>query len=46
MDDALTATEANLRVWTPDMLGSACFLVASALAFANGSRGWLAFRLR
>jgi hypothetical protein len=46
MDDALTAMQANLRVWTPDMLGSACFLVASALAFANGSRGWLAFRLR
>jgi YrhK-like protein len=46
MDASLTAAEANLRVWTPDMLGSACFLVASALAFANGSRGWLAFRLR
>jgi len=45
MDDALTAMQANLRVWTPDMLGSACFLVASALAFANGSRGWLTFRL-
>lgn len=46
MDDTLTAMQANLRVWTPDMLGSACFLVASALAFANGSRGWLAFRVR
>ncbi len=45
MDASLTAMQANLRVWTPDMLGSACFLVASALAFANGSRGWLAFRL-
>ena len=46
MDANLSTMEANLRVWTPDMLGSACFLVASALAFANGSRGWLAFRRR
>lgn len=46
MDDTLTTMQANLRVWTPDMLGSACFLVSSALAFANGSRGWLAFRPR
>jgi hypothetical protein len=45
MDASLTTIEANLRVWTPDVLGSVCFLVASALAFANGSRGWLAFRL-
>lgn len=43
MDDSLTAMQANLRVWTPDMIGSGCFLVASALAFANGARRWLAF---
>jgi len=46
MDTTLTATQANLRVWTPDMIGSACFLVASGLAFANGSRAWLAFEPR
>ncbi len=46
MDTTLTTTQANLRVWTPDMIGSACFLVASALAFANGSRAWLAFEPR
>lgn len=46
MDASLTAKQANLRVWTPDMIGSACFLLASALAFANGSRAWLALRPR
>lgn len=46
MDDSLDAMQANLRVWTPDMIGSACFLVASALAFANGSGRWLAFAPR
>ena len=45
MDTSLSALQANLRVWTPDMIGSACFLVASALAFGNGSRGWLTFRV-
>jgi hypothetical protein len=42
MAAALTAKQANLRVWTPDMIGSACFLVSSALAYANGARAWLA----
>jgi len=46
LDTTLTAHQANLRVWTPDVIGSACFLLASALAFANGSRAWLAFRPR
>ncbi len=44
MNTSLTTMQANLRVFTPDAIGSACFLVASGLAFANGSRAWLAFR--
>lgn len=46
MDAALSAKQANLRVWTPDMIGSACFLVASALAYANGAHAWLSFEPR
>ncbi|HEX5146259.1 MAG TPA: hypothetical protein VFV85_04495 [Conexibacter sp.] len=46
LDTTLSAHQANLRVWTPDMLGSVCFLVSSLLAFANGSDAWLAFRPR
>src|SRR5262245_45204669 len=33
MQDNISATEENLRVWTPDFLGSICFLVASYLAY-------------
>jgi hypothetical protein len=44
LDATLSATQSNLRVWTPDMIGSACFLVASALAYANGARAWLSFQ--
>lgn len=29
----LTVTESHRRIWTPDALGSICFLVASALAY-------------
>ena len=29
----------DLLVWTPDMLGSVCFLVASYLAYAEVSQG-------
>src|SRR5689334_22339457 len=31
----LTTRQQNLRIWTPDMIGSACFLVASWLALAE-----------
>lgn len=44
MQADLTPTQANVRVWAPDMIGSACFLVASELAFANGARAWLSFQ--
>jgi YrhK-like protein len=46
LQDALNATEADRRVWTPDALGSIAFLVASALAFADVRRPWLSWRPR
>ena len=42
----LTATQADHRVWAPDVFGSICFLVASGLAFADVRRPWLAWRPR
>jgi hypothetical protein len=41
LDSALDAQSYNLRVWTPDVLGSACFLVSSGMAYRVGrtSRG-------
>jgi hypothetical protein len=36
----LSATAARQHVWRPDALGSACFLVASALAWFEVSHGW------
>ena len=41
LNDSLTATQENIRVWAPDAFGSACFLAASALALVPvwGSRG-------
>ena len=35
MQRGLDARQTNLRVWAPDALGSVCFLVASALAYAR-----------
>jgi hypothetical protein len=34
MKHGLDAKQTDLRVWAPDVFGSACFLVASALAYA------------
>ena len=34
MNDALSTKQEDIRVWAPDSLGSACFLVASGLALA------------
>lgn len=42
MQEGLSAHEQNLRVWTPDVLGSICFLLASQLAFSNVCRRWFA----
>jgi hypothetical protein len=46
MDETLSTMQSNLRVWTPDMVGSACFLAASWLAYANGAQAWLSFQPR
>src|SRR5262249_23329901 len=46
MNTALTTHQANARVWAPDVIGSACFLVSSALAFANAEHRWLSWRPR
>jgi hypothetical protein len=42
MRDGLTPLQANLRVWTPDAIGSVCFLVCWQLAFSNVCRAWFA----
>lgn len=46
LDRALTATQQDVRVWTPDMIGSGCFLASSLLAFANTEHRWLSWRPR
>jgi len=46
LQQALSATQENRRVWTPDVLGSIAFLVASALVFADVRRPWLTWRPR
>jgi hypothetical protein len=43
MLDGLTARQENLLVWTPDALGSACFLIASELAFIDVGRAWVSW---
>jgi hypothetical protein len=46
LQQSLSATAENRRVWAPDALGSIAFLVASGLAFADVRRPWLAWRPR
>lgn len=46
LNESLTVTEANRRVWAPDVFGSIAFLVASALAYASVRRPWLRWRPR
>jgi YrhK-like protein len=41
MNTALSTRQVNVRVWAPDVIGSACFLVSSAPAFANAEHRWL-----
>jgi len=38
------SAQAQHHVWRPDILGSACFLVASALAWFEACHGWAAWR--
>lgn len=40
----LTARAAHQHIWRPDALGSVCFLVSSALAWAEACDGWTAWR--
>ncbi|MCC9306017.1 hypothetical protein LN042_02650 [Kitasatospora sp. RB6PN24] len=44
--DNLSASAAHQHVWRPDAIGSACFLVASALAWYEACHGWAAWRPR
>jgi hypothetical protein len=46
MKRGLDTQQSNLRVWTPDALGSICFLVASMLAFAEVCHRWTCVRRR
>lgn len=46
LDANLTPKKADLVVWTPDALGSICFLIASELAFAEAGHAWLSWRPR
>jgi hypothetical protein len=40
----LDVRQADHRVWVPDVVGSICFLVASALAWAEVGHAWLSWR--
>jgi hypothetical protein len=44
MRTALDAEHVNRKVWAPDMIGSACFLLSSLLAFANAEHRWVSWR--
>lgn len=46
MKHGLDARQSNLRVWTPDVFGSICFLVSSELAYAQVCHRWLCLRAR
>jgi hypothetical protein len=43
---ALGTAQARHHVWRPDVFGSVCFLVASALAWFEVCHGWAAWRPR
>ena len=44
LDTSLSAKQEDLVVWTPDALGSICFLVASQLAYAEAGHAWFSWR--
>jgi hypothetical protein len=46
MKHGLDVRQQDLRVWTPDLEGSVCFLVASVLAYAEVCGRWIGFRVR
>jgi hypothetical protein len=43
---AVGTAQARHHVWRPDVFGSVCFLVASALAWFEACHGWTAWRPR
>ena len=45
MQRGLDARQTDLRVWAPDVFGSVCFLVSSAVAYAAVSRPSSAWRI-
>jgi YrhK-like protein len=40
MNDALSTSQKDLRVWAPDVFGSACFLISSELALREVCGSW------
>jgi hypothetical protein len=46
LQQGLSASEAQRRVWTPDARGCIAFLIASMLVFADVRRPWLTWRPR
>jgi predicted membrane protein len=46
MKHGFDARQSNLRVWTPDVFGSICFLVSSELAYAAVCGRWFGLRPR
>ncbi len=40
MQSGLSTQQENRLIWGPDVLGSACFLIASYLAFAESCEAW------
>ena len=44
LDASLTAKQEDLVVWSPDALGSICFLIASQLAYAEAGHHWISWR--
>ena len=46
MKHGFDARQSDLRVWTPDVFGSICFLVSSELAYAEVCHRWFCLRPR
>jgi hypothetical protein len=46
MRHGFDAKQIDLRVWAPDMYGSACFLVASGIAYVQVCHAWACLHVR
>jgi len=42
----MTSTEENLAIWTPNMIGSMCFLIATACSYLEVGHRYVCFRPR